>query len=101
MLRTGLFSSWRARPPELAKLRPRRTPYPTIEDIEEQMAAAGIEPRLHAEPRRWPTRWSTRRRRPDRFWILPPSDAIDAQIRAGAESMLDRANPTYLRDVPG
>ena len=43
MLRTGIFSSWRVRPAELAKERPRQTPYPTIEDIEGQMAAAGIE----------------------------------------------------------
>ena len=35
------------------------------------------------------------------FWILAPSDRIDEQIRARAESMLPRANPAYLRAVPG
>ena len=35
MLRTGLFTSWRNRPADLAKERPRVTPYPTVEDIEE------------------------------------------------------------------
>ncbi len=37
----------------------------------------------------------------DRFWILPESDSADAKIRARSQSMLDRANPTYLRDVTG
>jgi hypothetical protein len=36
-----------------------------------------------------------------RFWMLAPSASIDAQIRARADSMLERANPTYLREVPG
>ncbi len=99
MLRTGIFSSWRVRPPELAKLRPRRTPYPTIEDIEEQMAAAGIEVR-YTEPSEVADQ-VVRGVQEDRFWIMAPSDTIDTQIRARADSMLERANPTYLRAVPG
>jgi len=35
------------------------------------------------------------------FWILAPSARIDEQIRARADSMLARSNPTYLREVPG
>jgi hypothetical protein len=35
------------------------------------------------------------------FWIMAPSDAVDAQIRARARSMLERSNPIYLRAVPG
>jgi hypothetical protein len=34
--------------------------------------------------------------RADRFWLLPASERSDAQIRARARSMLDRANPSYL-----
>jgi len=34
--------------------------------------------------------------RADRFWLLPPSEHSDAQIRARAASMLDRSNPSYL-----
>jgi hypothetical protein len=34
--------------------------------------------------------------RADRFWLLPDSEHSDAQIRARARSMLDRANPSYL-----
>jgi hypothetical protein len=34
--------------------------------------------------------------RADRFWLLPESEHSDAQIRARARSMLDRAEPAYL-----
>jgi NAD(P)-dependent dehydrogenase (short-subunit alcohol dehydrogenase family) len=99
MLRTGIFSSWRVRPAGLAKERPRRTPYPTIEDIEAQMAAAGIEVH-YTEPEEVADQMVDGVRAGD-FWIMAPSPSIDAQIRARSTSMLERANPTYLREVPG
>jgi NAD(P)-dependent dehydrogenase (short-subunit alcohol dehydrogenase family) len=99
MLRTGIFSSWRVRPPALAKSRPRRSPYPTIEDIEAQMKAAGVEVH-YTEPSEVADQ-VVRGVREDRFWIMAPSDSIDAQIRARSASMLARSNPTYLREVPG
>jgi NAD(P)-dependent dehydrogenase (short-subunit alcohol dehydrogenase family) len=99
MLRTGIFSSWRVRPAELAKERPRQTPYPTIEDIEGQMAAAGIEVH-YTEPAEVADQ-VVRGVRSGDFWIMAPSDSIDAQIQARSRSMLDRTNPTYLREVPG
>jgi NAD(P)-dependent dehydrogenase (short-subunit alcohol dehydrogenase family) len=99
MLRTGIFSSWRVRPAELAKERPRQTPYPTIEDIEAQMAAAGIEAH-YTEPAEVADQ-VVRAVTAGDFWILPRSDSIDAQIRARADSMLARSNPSYLREVPG
>ncbi len=99
MLRTGIFSSWRVRPPELAKERPRQTPYPTIEDIERQMAAAGIEVH-YTEPGEVADQ-VVRAVRSGDFWIMAPSDSTDAQIQARANSMLTRSNPSYLRGVPG
>jgi len=99
MLRTGIFSSWRVRPEALAKERPRRTPYPTIEDIEAQMSAAGVEVN-YTEPSEVADQ-VVRGVQDGRFWMLAPSASIDAQIRARADSMLERANPTYLRQVPG
>ncbi|HUY65904.1 MAG TPA: SDR family NAD(P)-dependent oxidoreductase [Acidimicrobiales bacterium] len=99
MLRTGIFSSWRVRPPALAKKRPRRTPYPTIEDIEAQMSAAGIAVN-YTEPAEVADQVVTAVRAGD-FWILAPSPATDLQIQARAASMLERSNPTYLREVPG
>jgi len=99
MLRTGIFSSWRVRPAALAKERPRESPYPTIEDIEAQMTAAGIEVN-YTEPAEVADQ-VVRAVRAGDFWIMAPSDSIDGQIRARAASMLDRTNPTYLREVPG
>jgi len=99
MLRTGIFSSWRVRPAELAKERPRQTPYPTIEDIEGQMAAAGIEVH-YTEPAEVADQ-VVRAVKGGDFWIMAPSGSIDAQIQARSRSMLDRTNPTYLREVPG
>lgn len=99
MLRTGLFESWRTRPAEFAKERPRQTPYTTVEMLEEQMRAAGIEPTY--TPVEHVAAQVVDALREGRFWIQPPSDRTDAQIRARAESMLSRTNPTYLRTVPG
>ncbi len=99
MLRTGIFESWRSRTPQFAKRRPRQTPYTTVDQLEEQMKAAGITPQ-YTDPLEVADlvvdalRTST-------FWIQPVSDSIDDQIRARAESMLKRTNPTYLRAVPG
>ena len=35
------------------------------------------------------------------FWIFAPSEAFDEQVRAKAESLLKRENPTYVRAVAG
>ncbi|MHB8220234.1 MAG: SDR family NAD(P)-dependent oxidoreductase [Acidimicrobiales bacterium] len=99
MLRTGLFTSWRNRPVDFAKERPRATPYPTIDDIEAQMTAAGITPH-YTEPSEVADQVVRGVRNGD-FWIMAPSASIDGQIRARAESMLHRTNPSYLRGVPG
>jgi NAD(P)-dependent dehydrogenase (short-subunit alcohol dehydrogenase family) len=99
MLRTGIFTSWRNRPAELAKQKPRTTPYPTIEDIEAQMRAAGADIR-YTEPAEVAEQVAAAVLAGD-FWILPPSAQSDGQIQARAESMLKRENPTYLRAAPG
>jgi NAD(P)-dependent dehydrogenase (short-subunit alcohol dehydrogenase family) len=99
MLRTGIFTSWRNRPAELAKERPRTTPYATIDDIEAQMRAAGIEPD-YTEPEEVAEQVAAAVVAGD-FWILPPSAHTDSQIQGRAESMLKRENPSYLRAVPG
>lgn len=99
MLRTGLFESWRNRPADLAKEKPRQTPYVTIEALEEQMKNAGVE--IRYTPVEEVADRVVDAVRAGNFWVLPPSDRTDEQIRARAESMLKRANPTYLREVPG
>jgi NAD(P)-dependent dehydrogenase (short-subunit alcohol dehydrogenase family) len=99
MLRTGIFTSWRNRPAELAKAKARTTPYATIEDIEAQMQAAGIEIN-YTEPSEVAEQVAAAVVA-GYFWILPPSAQTDGQIQGRAESMLKRENPTYLRAVPG
>lgn len=99
MLRTGLYESWRHRPDEYAKEKPRTTPYATIEDVEEMMRRAGAE--VQYTPVEEVASRVVDAVRADEFWILPPSERTDEQIRARAESMLERKNPAYLQAFAG
>ncbi|MFG2331429.1 SDR family NAD(P)-dependent oxidoreductase [Streptomyces sp. NPDC048604] len=96
MLRTGLWESHRNRPERYAKQRPRRTPYRTIDQYETAMRQAGHEVRF--TPVEEVAGHVVDGIRADRFWILPESEHSDRQIRARAQSMLDRANPSYLEN---
>jgi NAD(P)-dependent dehydrogenase (short-subunit alcohol dehydrogenase family) len=95
MLRTGLWTSTRNRPPELAKQKPRATPPPTLDEWEQAMKDAGLEV-LYTPVEEVAARVVDGIRE-ERFWILPESEEIDERIRARAQSMLDRADPTYLQ----
>jgi NAD(P)-dependent dehydrogenase (short-subunit alcohol dehydrogenase family) len=94
MLRTGLWESHRNRPARYAKQRPRRTPYRSLGQWETAMREAGREIRF--TPVEEVAGLVVDGIRADRFWLLPDSEHSDAQIRARAQSMLDRANPSYL-----
>ncbi|MET8945514.1 SDR family NAD(P)-dependent oxidoreductase [Streptomyces sp. NPDC004542] len=94
MLRTGLWESHRNRPARYAKQRPRRTPYRSLDQWETAMRAAGKEVRF--TPVEEVAGLVVDGIRAGRFWLLPPSEHSDAQIRARAASMLDRTNPAYL-----
>jgi NAD(P)-dependent dehydrogenase (short-subunit alcohol dehydrogenase family) len=95
MLRTGLWTSTRNRPPELAKQKPRATPPPTLDEWEQAMKEAGLEV-LYTPVEEVAAR-VVEGIREERFWILPESEETDERIRARAQSMLDRADPTYLQ----
>jgi NAD(P)-dependent dehydrogenase (short-subunit alcohol dehydrogenase family) len=99
MLRTGLFESWRNRPPELANPTPRKTPPTTIASFEKRMADAGVA--LTYTPVEEVAERVADAVRTGTFWILPPSERTDTTINARAASMLARSNPTYLNDVTG
>ena len=99
MLRTGLFDAWRLRPPELAKEKARSAPPPTIEQYEQIMRDAGTE--VQYTPVEEVAARVVDAIRAGDFWIYPPSDSGDDQIRAKADSMLKRENPTYVRAVAG
>jgi NAD(P)-dependent dehydrogenase (short-subunit alcohol dehydrogenase family) len=94
MLRTGLWESHRNRPARYAKERPRRTPYRSLDQWETAMKEAGKE--VAFTPVEEVADLVVDGIRADRFWLLPESEHSDAQIRARARSMLDRANPSYL-----
>ena len=94
MLRTGLWESHRNRPERYAKEKPRRTPYRNLGQWEAAMRAAGQEVEFtHVDE---VAQTVVDGIRADRFWMLPPSEHSDQQIRARSRSMLDRANPAYL-----
>jgi NAD(P)-dependent dehydrogenase (short-subunit alcohol dehydrogenase family) len=99
MLRTGLFESWRSRPDRFAKTRPRKTPYTTVEALEEQMKAAGVQI-AYTEPAEVADAVLDGIRA-DRFWIHPDNPRSDEMLRLRSASILDRSNPAYLRAVPG
>ncbi len=99
MLRTGLFESWRTRPDELAKVKPRQTPYTTVEALEQQMKAAGVTID-YTDPSEVAAQ-VVEAVLADRFWIHAPSERSDETLRARTQSILDRTNPEYLRAVPG
>jgi NAD(P)-dependent dehydrogenase (short-subunit alcohol dehydrogenase family) len=99
MLRTGLFEAWRHRPPEFARTRPRAAPPVTLEQYEALMRDAGVE--VQYTPVEEVAGRVVDAIRAGDFWILPPSERSDEQIRARADSMLKRENPTYVRAVAG
>jgi NAD(P)-dependent dehydrogenase (short-subunit alcohol dehydrogenase family) len=94
MLRTGLWESHRNRPDRFAKQRPRRTPYRSLAQWEAAMRASGREVRF--TPVEEVADFVADGIRADRFWLLPPSEHSDQQIRARSQSMLSRENPGYL-----
>ena len=97
VLRTGLFSSARNRPDVLKDPdRPSRPPG-SIESFEKALADRGIV--LDYTPVEDVAALVVDAVRTDQFWILPPSERTDDQIRARSESMLARSNPTYIRDL--
>jgi NAD(P)-dependent dehydrogenase (short-subunit alcohol dehydrogenase family) len=99
MLRTGLFESWRSRHERFAKTKPRQTPYTTVEALEAQMAAAGIEI-AYTEPAEV-AEAALAGIRDDTFWIHPANPRTDEVLRLRTQSILDRSQPDYLRGIPG
>jgi len=99
VLRTGLFSSWRNRPPEYVNPDPPSKPPTTIESFEKAMKDAGVD--LVYTPTEEVAGRVVDAVRADQFWILPPSERSDQQITARSRSMLERSNPTYLKELGG
>ncbi|MEZ5372612.1 MAG: SDR family NAD(P)-dependent oxidoreductase [Microthrixaceae bacterium] len=94
VLKTGLLESSKNRPEAWANDTPRKTPYTTIESFEARMRAAGID--LNYTPVEFVAEATLDAILENRFWILPESDRTDQRIRARADSMLHRSQPTYM-----
>lgn len=99
ILRTGLFESWRSRTDEFAKERPRKTPYTTVEGLEAQMKAAGVN--IAYTPVEEVAELVVAGLLANEFWMHPRSERSDNQLLARTDSILNRTNPAYLRAVPG
>jgi len=99
ILRTGLFESWRSRTDEFAKQRPRKTPYTTVEGLEAQMKAAGVN--IAYTPVEEVAELVVAGLLANEFWMHPRSERGDNQLLARTDSILNRTNPAYLRAVPG
>jgi NAD(P)-dependent dehydrogenase (short-subunit alcohol dehydrogenase family) len=93
-MRTGIWSSERNRPAQLAQARPASGPRPTFEGLRQQMQAAGLP--FEETPLEEVADEVVRGIREERFWMLPASERSDASIRARAQSMLERSNPDYV-----
>jgi NAD(P)-dependent dehydrogenase (short-subunit alcohol dehydrogenase family) len=92
-LRTKLWEAWRTRPDEYAKQAPRPTAYPSFEEFEQQMEAAGTP--LPVTPLEEVAGRVLDAVLADQFWINPSSDEpLDARYA----SMKARRNPDYFRN---
>jgi NAD(P)-dependent dehydrogenase (short-subunit alcohol dehydrogenase family) len=92
-LRTKLWEGWKTRPDAYAKSVPRTTPYPTFEEFEQQMDAAGTP--LPITPLEEVAGRVVDAIRADQFWINPGNDdPLDARYAA----MKARRNPDYFRN---
>jgi NAD(P)-dependent dehydrogenase (short-subunit alcohol dehydrogenase family) len=92
-LRTRLWEAWRTRPQEYAKSVDRTTAYPSFEEFEKQMEAAGTP--LPVTPLEEVAGRVLDAVLADRFWINPSNDEpLDARYAA----MKARRNPDYFRN---
>ncbi len=92
-LRTQLWDAWKTRPPEYQKSVERTTPYPSFEEFEQHMEAAGTP--LPITPLEEVAGRVLDAIRADQFWINPGNDdPLDARYAA----MKARRNPDYFRN---
>jgi NAD(P)-dependent dehydrogenase (short-subunit alcohol dehydrogenase family) len=94
MMRTRLFESWKRRPDDVPKTRPRQTPYITFDEWADLMEQNGRE--IEYTPLEEVAARVADGIKADQFWLLPESDKFDADIQGRADSMKARANPTYM-----
>ena len=93
VLKTGLLTSASTRPERWWDGAPATGPA-TLDEVEDRLRAAGVEPDY--TPVEDVAEEAVAGIRAGRFWILPASERTDATIRARSASLLERAAPTYM-----
>ena len=92
LLLTGLWTADRNRPASLERERPRSRPGMTAEGFRELMASQGRE--IPVMPLDEVAGWAVDGLRTGRFWLMPDG-AMDDEVRARADAIIDRRDP-YL-----
>ena len=99
LLDTGLWTSDRNRPAELARERPRSTPALTVAGLRESAASAGRE--IPIQPLDELSQMVVAGIREDRFIMIMPSEQTAETLRTRLEKVLRNENPTVVHTLGG
>lgn len=99
LLATGLWTSDRNRPKELARERPRTTPAMTVAGIQEMAARAGRE--IPIQPLDELARLVVDGIRDRRFIMILQMDSTEVTLRARLEQVVLHQNPTRVHEIGG
>ncbi|MCU1392462.1 MAG: short-chain dehydrogenase [Ilumatobacteraceae bacterium] len=97
LLATGLWTSDRNRPSELARERPRSTPAMTIEGLQKMAAEAGREVPL--QPLDELAQMVVRDIRSGRFMMIMSMEGPEATLRARLDRIIAQENPTEVHEI--
>ena len=99
LLDTGLWTSDRNRPEDLARERPRNTPAMTIASLREQVEKGGGT--LPLQPLDELGQLVVAGIRDGRFIMIMPSDATEATLRGRLDKIVRNENPTHSHTIGG
>jgi NAD(P)-dependent dehydrogenase (short-subunit alcohol dehydrogenase family) len=97
LLDTGLWTSDRNRPDDLARERPRSTPAMTIASLKEQVEKGGGE--LPLQPLDELAQLVVAGIRDGRFIMIMPSDTTEATLRGRLDKIVRNENPTHSHTI--
>jgi len=97
LLDTGLWTSDRNRPADLARERPRSTPALTVAGLRESAASAGRE--IPIQPLDELSQMVVAGIRDGRFIMIMPSEKTEETLRTRVEKVLRNENPTVVHEL--